>query len=115
MLASQVTHCFQVSLFGQSETVESRGITLIVFVVFLQEETIALMDSKVDLFLEAEDGVDPVAVVHVHRVKEIWFDHIVVDLGRLTHVLPALASVLIDVFVRGGVDHVTLHLAELSW
>ena len=72
------------------------------------------MYTQIDFFLQVKNGVDPIAVVHVHRFDEVGLDHIVVNLCSLTQILLILASVLIDHLFRGRVDNIALDFAKLS-
>ena len=83
-------------MLGQSETIERSDVTLVELVVLLKKEAVALVNTEIQFLFEVEDRVDPIAVVHVHRVYVVRFDYIVVDLCCLTDNLHTLASVLVN-------------------
>ena len=72
------------------------------------------MNTQIDFFLQVENGVDPITVVHVHWLDEVGLDNIVVNFCSLTHVLHVLTSVLIDHLFRGRINNVALDFAKLS-
>ena len=95
MLARQVTDRLQVSLPGQREAVERRDVSLVELKILLEEKAFVLVNAELHLLFEVEDRVHPIAVLHAHRVDVARLDHLMVNLGRLTHDMNTLASVLV--------------------
>ena len=114
MLGCQIADREEVFLNGNREAVQSCNITFVKLVVFLKEKFIILEDSEVQLFLTAEDCVDPIAVRHIHWLNEERLHNIVVDFWGFPHNLLLLTSVLCDQVFRGGIYDVRLDLAELT-
>lgn len=72
-----------------------------------------LNHTQIDLFLVVETGINPVAMVHVHRLDEVRLDDLVVHLSSLNDNLHALLGVLTDDCLRCWVYNVTLHLVKI--
>ena len=112
MLACQISNRLQVSLLWKSETVKRGDVTFVELVVFLEEEAFILVNAEIQFLFEVEDRVDPVAMIHVHRVDVARLNYVVVDLCSLAHNLHTLASVLVYDIVGGRVDNIALNLAQ---
>lgn len=115
MVRGKVTNGAEVALFGHGQAIEGRQVAFVEFEVLLQVEVLVLHHAQFHFFLVVEHRVDPVAVLHVHRLDVVRFDDVTVYLGCLSHDPHILTSVLANDGVRGGVHYITLDFAKLFW
>ena len=107
MLSSQVSRCPKIFLNRQHETIHRSYISLIELVILFEDEVLILEDDILLLLLTFENRVDPVAVIHVHRVDEEGLHYIVVDLSCLANDFLLLPGILGYQLLTGGIDHLT--------
>ena len=96
-------------MHGDCQAVESRYITLIKLIVFLEEEFFGLVHSEIKLLFFVEYSIHPVAMLHIHWLNVVRLDDTLVYLVSFTDDLVLLTSVLGNQDVSGWVNDICLH------
>ena len=95
-------------MHGDCQAVESRYITLIKLIVFLEEEFFGLVHSEIKLLFFVEYSIHPVAMLHIHWLNVVRLDNTLVYLVSFTDDLVLLTSVLGNQDVSGWVNDICL-------
>ena len=105
MLSSEVSDCLQVSLDRHHEAVHRSDITFIEFVILFQNEVFVLEDDVLLFLFTCENRVDPIAVVHVHRIEEARLYDVSIDFSCLANNFLFLLRILGYQLLTGRIDH----------
>jgi len=105
MVCSQVADGLEShALPGKSEAVKRADVAVDERVVLQEDERLVSKQNVLLLLLAVEDGVDPVAVSHIHAINEVRLDDARIELSGLGNPDLRLEAILVDQLRAGRVN-----------